>query len=249
MFRFAILLITLIAGFSVEGYDKPAGVSDGEWAEVVPYLLPEDHPAYKKLEKLFSKARWTESLDSLKEGKFLFKKHKAWDNVVVAKHDKLRGYILKIYTDDQMGVNARALFLQRVRGAQFIQEVIENHNYSDMFDVPRKWIYVLPETNVNPSLDTKHFILVAEDMHIVDQDLNYSFWKSSNVSKELLLALFTLLTEGGLIDSIYIDNIPLNLEGKIVFIDTEHYQKRPIKYHYLTKRFSKSNQVYWQTLF
>lgn len=233
----------------LEGFVKPEKVNDAEWEEVLPYLLPEDHPAYSKLEKLFSKARWTQSLTTIKLGKFSFTKHKKWENVVVARHSKIPGYILKIYTDDQIGLNARGLLVQRVKGANFIREVIDRNNLGDQFDVPQKWLYLLPETNGSANLDPKYFILVAEDMHIVDSELNFEFWKSSNVTEDLLLALFTILNQGGLLDSIYIDNIPLNWEGKIVFIDTEHYQRWPIKFDYLTKRFSKSNQKYWKTLF
>lgn len=253
MFRWGFLLIAvfqLFAGMSVGAYEKPENLTDPEWEEVQPLLLPDDHPIKGKLDKMFAKGRWTESLETLEDGKFVCIKHKKWDNVVVAKHSKLPGYVLKIYTDDQVGINVRGLFINRTKGAGFIQHVIDINELGHLFSVPKKWMYVLPKSEFAPGLDRKDFILVTEDMNILDSESNYNRWKSSKISKELLKGLFTILSQGGLLDSVFTDNIPFSRkDGRVVFIDTEHYQRWPIRYDYLTKRFSKSNQVYWKSLF
>jgi len=55
-----------------------------------PYQLPNDHPLRSKLDALFSKERVTATMDTLKKGGFKPLPLRKWDNVVVAKHKKLK---------------------------------------------------------------------------------------------------------------------------------------------------------------
>lgn len=72
-------------------------------------------------------------------------------------------------------------------------------------------------------------------------------WRQE-VSKDLLNALYNLLQMLGLIDSVYITNIPFAKDGKIAFIDTEHFHKWPVKFNRLSHSLSNEMNLYWMSL-
>lgn len=244
---FCVFFVLIAAG--AEGYVKPAEVSDEMWGMIQPHLFPEDNPIKTKLDKIFSKGRWTETLKKLEKGGFVYFKHSKWIKVVVAKHAKLPGYVLKLFTDDQVGIDELDRFLHRIWGAELVRKLIDIHNYNDLCKVPHKWLYPLPDAPPAEGLQRKHFVLVIEDMNLVSFDANRSHWASSKITHEQLDAVFTIMNEGGLFDSVYVDNLPFSLDGRIAFSDTEHFHRWPIHFEKLTDKFSKSNQYYWNSLF
>ena len=69
--------------------------------------------------------------------------------VIVTRHPKLKGYIIKAYLDEQQyyaGKPENYYWVKRVEGANLIRKAIKKHNYSHLIKVPTKWIYKLPET-------------------------------------------------------------------------------------------------------
>lgn len=245
--RFLFLILISLASI-VQAYEKPAYLDDQTWSNIQKHLLPEDHPLREKLDKLFAKRRWIESLDTLEKGGFKYNKHMAKCSVVVAKHRKLLGYVLKFFTDDQVGINELERLLKRIWGANLARNIIEKHHYGDLFKVPQKWLYPLQDVPSAENLDRKHFILVTEDMNLASSRTNYGHWGSSKISKELIGGLFTILNEGGFNDSVYLHNVPFSLDGRVAFCDTEHFLRWPIEFERLTNCFSKSNQRYWESL-
>lgn len=237
-----LFLITLF--LLTTAYIKPPTVSQQAWDLAAPYFLPETHPAKAKLDELFSKSRPIQNLETLKKAKFKFKKREKAENIIIAKHPKLKGVLLKLYTDSQAKIPDWPMWVQRIQGAELIRSIIKRHNYKT-FVVPKKWIYPLPDKSSNDP-NKKHFIMVVEDMHLVDALPNENMWKSSiMVTENTLFALYTIIKEGGLLDSIFIDNIPFTKDAKIAFIDTEHFGKGPIPYHRLTPRLPASLRPYW----
>jgi hypothetical protein len=63
-------------------------------------------------------------------------------------------------------------------------------------------------------------------------------------------ALFRVVTEDKLFDSLFLDNIPYCKDGKIAFIDTEYFNavKKTIKYKKLNKYLSKDMKKYWERI-
>lgn len=229
-------------------YTPPFDVNLHYWDLCEPYFMPKNHSIKPELDKLFSR-RITSDLKTLKKAGFKCKKLRHWNNAVVAKHSKFKGYIFKIYLDDQPGVWEAGNWIGRIQGAAAIREVLRKHKYQKKFKVPHKWIYPLPEDDVVVTNGTKKFfILVAEDMEILDDLYNENFWNHPMLSFSLLEALFTILDEAGLYDSVYIDNIPICRDGKIAFIDTEHYHKWPVPFHKLSHFLSSEQREYWETL-
>lgn len=222
-------------------------VSDDVWNQVQGYLLPENHPIKPALDQIFTKYRAVESPKAMKKAGFKNSKPGKSD-VVVSKHSKLKGYLIKTFLDSK-DVPEWILWKQRIDGAKTIKKSIIEHNYQKFFKVPQKWIYPLPAKPDTSGPFRKDFILVVEDMNLVNSSANASYFKEK-ITPKILDALYVLLTENKLIDSIYIDNIPFSKDGKISFVDTEHVNvdNHPLKLHRLTGRLSSEMQAYWNKL-
>lgn len=234
---------------SMAGADEvfhSAAVPQVVWDRVTPFLMPADHPAKDVLDTLFAKPDVLLSRATMQKAGFKVSKPRKRDNIFFATHKKLKGYFLKFYTDDQGALPDWYNWVQRAQGAVAIRQAIERHGYQKIFSVPRKWIYPIPRTALKP--EQKSFILVAEDMHLVGSATNAARWKSRGwITEDKLRALYKLLREERLIDSVYVDNIPFAKDGRIAFIDTEHFHncERRVPYERLTPRLPANLQSFW----
>jgi hypothetical protein len=231
------------------------GVCDNSiphWDEVQAFLIPNEHPIKKTLDKLFQKSRPTASFRALRKAGFIFEIPRTPDRLTVAQHPKLKGYLLKIFRDDQLMVPDEAYhWIQRIIGTRLIQDSIDKHGYQQIMKAPKKWIYHLPHTALPRagSFIRRYYLLVVEDMKVVNAIKNERYFRTK-MTREKLEALYVILKENVLIDSIYIDNIPFCRDGKMAFVDTEHYHTdlKPLRLHRLTYRFAPEMQDYWQSL-
>lgn len=235
-------------------YKKPENISENSWNAVTPYLLPADHPAKKILDRIFSSARASGSSKALKSAGFQIEDDKEQD-LIVAKHPLLKGYVIKLYYDDydipnsSEPVGEPQTWINRIIGVQRVRESIQRHHLEDLFTTPRKWIYPLPE-NPLPSCTgstqcfPKNFILVSDDMHLVSHAKNIELYKTA-ITKRHLEGLYTIIKETHLWDSVYIDNNIFTESGKIAFIDTEDFDAKPIKFQLMTASFSPEMQAEW----
>lgn len=217
------------------------------WERLEPYFLPVNHPIKERLDRLFQKNRVTQSEETFENGGFKVKKRKP-NQIVIGKNPYFKEYIFKVYLDTQPVLHEWDNWLKRIEGARSIQACIEKHGFRH-FCVPKKWIYPLPE-HPSPSADLqyrKNFILIVENMNILDSKDNLKSFEKKMTPK-LLKELYTILTEEGLIDSVYPDNIPFRKNGQIAFIDTEHHHLTPIPYKRLTRFLSTDMQKYWKSL-
>lgn len=223
-------------------------ISEAVWSEIDPYLLPANHPIRPKLDEIFQKSRVIADEKSLKKNGFDFIARRKWDNAIVAWHSKLKGYLIKLYLDEQLGIDEKLAFKTRMEGAEYIRHFIQTNEHQNLFKVPKKWLYPLPENPpANPGAQRKNFILVEEDMNLVNESTNSKKWKTA-ITKEHLKALYSLLQTLGLKDSVYITNIPFAKDGKIAFIDTEHHHKWPVNFLKLIGSLNPDMQAYWHTL-
>ena len=220
------------------------------WEELKPYFLPDDHPIKPRLDRLFNKIRATQSEKYFEKGGFEKPIMREPTNIVIGWHPQFKEYIFKVYLDTQPPLNEWENWMQRIKGARAIQASLEKHGFQHIC-VPKKWIYPLPiepSPPNQPRFYRKNFILVVENMHILDRTANLKAFKKK-MTPDILQELYTLLAEEGLIDSIYPGNIPFTKEGKLAFIDTEHhYPDRPVPYDKLTPYLSSNMQAYWQSL-
>lgn len=219
---------------------------------VAPYLLPCDHPVKPMLDAIFGQSRATLNLDTLEAAGFIKSKPRRFTNIVVTKHPAIPGFIFKIYLDAQRYHKNKPEYHQwmmRIQGVQLVDEIIKTYGLGEQFKCPKKWMYALPKHPKPPSgYPARHYILIEEDMDLVESQANEDLWASEGISKVILDQLFFILEKGGLADSAKPPNIPFSSDGRIAFIDTEIFGKEKIRYKKLLPFLSKSNQEYWKTL-
>lgn len=219
------------------------------WDELTPYFLPYDHPIREKLDELFSQSRITLNAETVKAAGFTTPEHRNVSLTIVSKHPKLKGFLVKLFTDDQ-DILEWDEFLYRIEGAHLAHELIEKFGYERFFNVPEKWIYPLPSEPSPPEGSyRKNFILVVEDMHVLRGEKGRARWRSSAVTKQFLHSLYNILESGGFADCVIGSNLPFSKkDGRVVFVDTEDYYWWPINYSKLLRYLSKENQEYWKEL-
>lgn len=227
-------------------------VSEGAWAKVSPYLMPEEHPLKARLDKMFSKARVLKNINTLWIAGFTITKPQKYTGVIVTTHKKMPGYIFKMYTDQQ-STFARCPeyvdWVDRASGADYVRENIQALGWEAYFKTPHKWIYALPPLPAGSnSLSQKNFILVEEDMLLLSEQKNKEKWNSKTVSLLLLDMIFHLVATTGLIDGCKPSNIPFCKDGKMAFIDTQWHHHKPAGFHKLFRILPKKFWGYWQSL-
>lgn len=231
-------------------YESPE-VKESIWEEVRPYLLPENHPAWPKLNRIFCESRSTLSPQEFRKAGFKRWRPGRWSRVSASSHPELKEYFIKAYCDVETGILYDwKKWIHRIRGAEAIHKCIKDYHLQDHFTVPQKWIYPLPKTPSPPSSSLyvrKNFILVCENMRIQDHPTNQKMYKKK-MSHEKMRALYIVLQVCGLYDSVYCFNIPFCKDGKISVIDTEYHHKWPVPFHKLKKSFSKEMRSYWEKI-
>jgi hypothetical protein len=252
MFKIFIVLVTTLS-FQLTtpliGHPQNPYIATTTWNQLKPHFLPEDHPIKQAMDEMFapSHGRIIKNTASIKKAGFTFIQCSGTKQPHVVAHNKLKGYLLKIHTDDQnkFKSNDSHRFYARIKGAELTAQCINQNNYQKFFTVPKKWIYPLPVKGQAPSKlkQMKNFILVVEDVHILSSEENAFYWKSPLVTKELLEALVHVVIDTGLDDSIKIDNIPFTKEGKIAFIDTEAHHIWPVYILKLKRSLTKKMQA------
>lgn len=228
-------------------YVKNPYVTEEVWEELQSYFLPENHPIKAALDNIFSKRRVLESDASMEKVGFKIINH-SQSSMVTAKHSAMKGYLVKAFLDPKETTDW-IWWKKRIDGARCIQSSIDRHNFNNLFKVPKKWIYPIPPQPAPKNtqwITPKNFILVVEDMQILDSRKNHRAFKKQ-MTKPLLDALYVELTENRLIDSIYADNIPFCKDGKIAFIDTEHVNDytQPVKLWLIARYLSDEMHAYW----
>jgi hypothetical protein len=189
----------------------------------------------------------TQNLDSIDEAGFSSSIPQRYNGAIVSKHKKLKGYVVKLFTDDTEIVDDWKYWAKRVEGSIAVRQAIMDHGYYDMFTVPYKWIYPLPaEPSPSDGSFRKNFILIAEKVSIIKG--NKKHWLGPNMTKKRLKAFHILVDELGLYDSCWPDNVPFITDGRQAFIDLEHHHEWPIKKKRMKKFLNDEMRIYWQFL-
>lgn len=231
---------------SPNDYKKSKYVEEEVWTAVYPYLFPTNHPLKPKLDKIFENGRVTATVDSIKEAGFELNKRLGL-HVVVARHPELKGFVIKTYVDHMSKEAEWKKWVTRVQAANAIRSAIVLGGYRSLFKVPKKWIYPLPDNSSppdSPDYTRKNFILIAEDMKLLDHQENKKRYRHS-MKKSHMKALYALCEQLGLADSARIHNLPWTKDHRLAFVDTEAFQRWPVKYHPFLEYLNKENRALW----
>lgn len=219
------------------------------WETLKPYFLPKNHSAKSRLDRIFSKKRAIQSTETFTEAGFGEPTNRGPEKIRFGKHRDIQGIIIKVFCDDQPIIDEWQYWIRRIQGAELIRSYIEEKKFT-RFKVPKKWIYPLPENPAPvgiPECFRKNFILVAEDMHLKSYDESKRAYKK--MSKKTMEQLFMIIRDLGLIDSVFVDNVPMTSDGRFAFIDIEHFNRtEPINYARLTEYFSDKLKPYWESM-
>jgi len=240
-------LLFMLCIISLESaYVRPPSVEVAVWRKLSPHFLPESHPLKPKLDKLFLTSRVVQTSETLLEAGFENPYPRPFSLTIVTKHPKLKGYIFKLFTDSQE-IEEWPFLHQRLRGAHLVRKAIKKHGFEEYFKVPEKWIYPLradPESLSH--VHKTYFILIAEDMNVLKKMHNYAQWAGATMTPKHLDAFYTIVQEVGLSDSVHAFNAPFCKDGKIAFIDTQHFHTWPVPLQNLTRYLTKRLQPYWE---
>lgn len=227
-------------------YERSPYVTEESWKFLQTYLLPSNHPIKPKLDKIFKASRVTQSTQSVKDAGFTRHIARNYSFAVVSPHPELKGYLVKMFLDNQSNTPDFEQWVERIDGANYVKASIKAHGYEKLFKVPNKWIYPLPlEPSPSPGSYRKNFILVVEDMKIYRGRKTTKRWQGNQMTMKRADAFFVILQDVGLKDSIYPFNVPFCEDGKQAFIDTEHHHKWPICFNLTTPYFNPMMQEYW----
>jgi hypothetical protein len=248
-----LILILLFSNLYASDYSllheyKSRYVDDVTWNALESCFLPNNHPVKIQLDHIFSATRASSNIKTMKAAGFKIIGKKMSDKALVARHPKIPGYIIKLYLDDHFGMNDHYFLVNRLIGAAITRNAIQTYGYQKYFVVPHKWLYILPELpNPVPGSERKNFVVIAEELNIVDGEKNEYFFRKK-MNAYMLEALYHMISIHGLSDAVFIKNIPFTKDGKLAFLDTERFYLWDIKYKYLTPYLNSSMQEEWHRL-
>jgi len=205
------------------------------------FTLPDGHPAKKALDRIFTE-RLSKTSESLKKAGFTSPEPRKYSGTVVSSHPQLPGYLIKLYTDDQEVADAEEKLMKRLLGSLRVREAITQLHYETLFKAPQKWLYPLPGEQ------RPRFILVVEDMELLSYSQNLKIWRDPRFPKGTLFALYTLLQEAGLKDSVYAFNLPYAKDGRIAITDTLYTDQWPVPFDCLLQFLSPENRIFWKKI-
>lgn len=255
MTRFLALLASLYCILSTaHAIDHRQFVPASSWEQIAPHLMPDTHPAKNTLDKIIGNSPVFYDMQTMTQAGFDHAEPQRTTRLIVTRHPKLKGYVIKAYLDTQEYYGNRPEYYywaKRAEGANLIREAIKKHNYSHLLKTPRKWIYALPSTQHMPlpaGCKRKLFILVEDDMDILDDAASEKRWSSPHATKELLSALHTIITEFRFRDCAKPANCPFSKDGRVALIDTQSFYKKKVGYKKLNRVLTTEMKEYWEAL-
>lgn len=224
-------------------------LSEESWKAIEPHILPEKHPVKRKLDRIFKESHTSLTSASLAAAGFTKATPRRVSECVVSTHPKMKGFYFKLYLDS-CAEETDSLLIKRVLGAHRLRNTIERLKYGSLFAVPKKWLYVLPSNSSQLQGNAhKNLLVIAEDMDIRNDVKNHTLWKDDRVmTRERLKALYTLMKQEGLSDSIYFFNVPFTKKGKMAFIDTEYTQDFSTQFATVLHYLGPKGQAIWKEL-
>lgn len=208
------------------------------------HMLPRRHALRPILDKIFHSSHVLRDSASFAKAGFITIDKRTHNNMRVARHQDLPGYLVKVFLDSESPKSKRAMnndnFRQRCDSADVIRRLIKRHGIAH-FTVPDKWVYAPPSSKHR--VGRRSLVLVVTDMNIVSYRETKRAWKTE-ITPQHLQELILIKRKVSLSQTIP-ENIPYTHEGTFAFIDTEKRTRHTQK---MGQYFSEDMQTYWQTL-
>lgn len=212
------------------------------------YVLPADHWLRANLDDIFTRFDAQKNERIFKEAGFemICKRN---SNMIVAKHDSIAGYIIKIYLLEDKPEQSWKWICKRCEGAENVRRLIKSKKLK-LFNVPDKWLYPLPHAlskGLTASLG-KHkspACLVATHMNIVSHAESKRAWKEK-ITHAHLRELYCIFSHG-FASTFVQQNIPYTKEGLFTCLDTE-VPFRHHKYSAVNQYLNDEMSNYWDML-
>ena len=216
-----------------------------------PYLISSKHPMQKVLNSLFLKQRVTKDRPTFIHAGFKILAEGSRSYIIVAKHQSLPGYLVKVYLDTELrqkwDKKSWEWLVLRCEGASQIRKIIKRKKFKH-FTVPEKYIYWLPPHPAPPRDEnhTQHAaLLLVTDMNLTSQKRNAKAWRNE-MTQEHLDELYQIISfaKGS---SYRPDNLAYTKNGHFAFIDTEYPNQIP-DLKIVRKYFNSEMRAYWDSL-
>ena len=194
------------------------------------------------------------NLGALFRDEDMFDSRRSWSNadfrviersnngkIMVARHPSVQGLLFKKYTSDIAEKDQTKNYERRLEGANRLRAFADSHRLGRIV-VPHKWILELPR----PFRGAR--VLVAEQLDLLsDGQLKAAY---RNIDPNLLGELCVVLHRFRGMDSIA-TNIPFVSDGRIGFIDTEHWDRSTSKpyLHRVGEYLSKDRKALTKKIF
>lgn len=234
--KFIILIIFLLPTL---GFLQAQLISSGE---IKPFLL-QDKTLKNKCNLIFKNKHVLKNCETLKScGFVILCKHSCgyW----VCKHPLCKGWLFKIFCEDQHQGDKLAIFWSSCMGEALLREYVLTRSLGCYFIVPPKWLYPIYKTPKKKDYPFA-YVLVEKNIHCFQGFRNEMAWKCAWVTKDLLCCLHRLICDLGLAECGKIDTIPFCKEGKIVLRETHCYNKFPANFNLLTPCLCEEMQRHW----
>ncbi len=184
--------------------------------------MPFDDPSSLDLRTLFRDAGMFESRRSWSAAGFWVFDRSNNGKIMVARHPSVQGLLFKKYSSDMSQKDQLRNYERRVEGSDQLRSFVDRLRLSHV-SVPRKWLLELPR--LSPRRETS-YVLVVEQLDLLSDEQTKAAYQRVDpvVLKELCIVLFRFRG----MDSIA-KNIPFASDGRIAFVDTEHWDRSSSK--------------------
>jgi len=171
-------------------------------------------PFISVLEELFTDSKMFESYNRFCSSGFQLADH-AETKIMAGSHKRLRGYLIKKYSNDKPGKKQLRSYMHRIEGARLLRTFIAEQDFQHVV-APKKFLYELP------SSFPERYLVIAEKFDLLTR--NETDRAYSKIDKDQAQELAVILYYFRGLNSTA-ENLPFTEEGKIAFIDTERWHQ------------------------
>ena len=142
--------------------------------------------------------------------------------IMVAQHPSVQGLLFKKYTSDVSLDDQTKNYKRRVEGSHRLRAFVDDRRLTHV-TVPRKWLFDLPREFSRRETSR---VLVVEQLDLVSDEQSKGFYQ--RIDPAVLVELCTVVFHFRGMDS-NTKNIPFVSDGRLAFIDTEHWDRSSSK--------------------